>query len=385
MKKTKLLFVVIMILSVLFVPACGDSIVEEPFVQKTYDSKIDYIGNNLTKSENVKNITEYASIEAYAMSDIHNDILWIEEEIFDFDAETVKSFCNKIDRVIVLSNTSKDVLIKQITGADSFVTETQADDSTFLGVLFTDIDEVETKDAIGLFAVKKEGSSCTDFLAFCSEYDYKARYQNENMITKYQQTQKLYDVFNVYNLNEKVYSVSYMTTVDFTNNPTQNANKTKYMYTIWSYNDVIPVNNKVSGFDAIVNVDKESYTVSYSPENDREFVKNENVSANFFYGRYYTASYDTPSDGIIKALYKGFGDTSAGWQISLLSGKKQEINYVYGSVNITGLADFISLSGEYTPSCKVIVQSIDKNGTEQSLEFGYNTFAWALKYDSEGK
>lgn len=382
MKKTRLLLAVIMTFAVLLVPACGNGDGEETFVQKIYDVKIDYIGDNLIKSENVKNITEYSSIDEYIKSDTHNSVLWIEDRVSDFNAETVKSFVAETDRVIVLSDKSKDGVVKQITDATLIARETPADGGDFAGVMFSDISESENKDAVGLYAAKT-GGTYTEFLAFCSEYDYKARYQNENMITEYQKTQKLYDVFNVYDLDEKVYAVSYMTTVDFTDNPTKNANKTKYMYTVWNYTDIIPVNNRVSGCDAIVTVNDDSYTVSYSPENDREFVKNEDISANFFYGRYYKASYNTPSDGIIKALYKGFGDTCAGWNISLLKGKKQEANYVYGSLNITGLADFISLSGYYTPSCKVTVRSISQDGTEQTLEFGYNTSATALNFESE--
>lgn len=385
MKKKKSLIAAIMILTLLFVPACNDTTVKVP-QSKAYDVKVDYIGNSIMSSENVKNITKYESVKDYIASEVQNSVLWIEDSVSDFDVETVRVFMHSKDRVIILSNDSKNDIIGLITDEALPIEETQCDESSFLGVMFVNIADSEKKSSVGLFADKSSANENIDFLAFCSEYDYKSKYQNENMITEYQKTQKLCDIFNVYNSSERVYAVSYATIVDFTNNPTQNANKTKYMYTLWNYTDVIPVNNSVAGFDSIVDVKEDSYVVSYSPESDREIIVGENVSANFFYGRYYTASYNTPSEGCISALYKGYGDVKAGWKIALTKGKKKTENYVYDSVNLTGVADIISLSGSYTPSCDVVVDSTDAFGNKQELTFGYNVNIQSLKYeDANGK
>lgn len=378
MKKINLFLLATVILSILFVPACSNNIPEEP-IEKFYNINVDYIGNNSVDSENVANITEYKSIEEYTNAQKHNSILWIEDTIADFDAEKVRTFMDSCDRVIVISATSKESVVKQITGNALYANENRTENDTFLGVMFADVNESENKDAIGLFNVCNDGKN-TDFFAFCSEYDYKSRYQNKNMITEYQKTQKLCDVFNAYNLNENAYAVSYITIVDFTDNPTQNANKTKYMHTVWNYTDVIPINSGISGFDSVVSLDTDSYTVSYSPENDREIVVDEDVSTNFFYGRYYTASYKTASEGIIKSLYKGFGDVKAGWSIALTKGKKKEENFVYSSVNLTGIADIISLSGHYTPTYSVVVYSKDYDGNKNELKFGFNVDAFSVKY-----
>lgn len=380
MKKKKSLIAAIMILTLLFVPACDDTTAKMP-QPKTYDVKIDYIGSNIMNSENVKNITKYESVKDYIASEKQNNVLWIEDSVSDFDVEYVKAVMNSKDRVIILSNASKDGVISLITDETLPMEETQRDGSSFLGVMFVNISESEKKSPVGLFADKSNANENIDFLAFCSEYDYKSKYQNENMITEYQKTQKLCDVFNAYNSSESVYVVSYATVVDFTNNPTQNAHKTKYMYTLWNYTDVIPVNNSVAGFDSVVDVKEDSYVVSYSPESDREIIVGENVSANFFYGRYYTASYNTPSEGCISALYKGYGDVKAGWKIALTKGKKKTENYVYDSVNLTGIADVISLSGSYTPSCDVVVDIMDASGNKQEVTFGYNVNVQSLKYE----
>lgn len=380
--KRFLLAAIIMVLSLLLVPACDDGN-DDTFHPKEYSVKVDYIGTDKMLSENVKNINVYTSVEAYVVSDTHNDVLWISDDIYDFDADTVRSFLKTNDTVIVLSTSSKSDVISSIMGTDAGVTETQQEKSFPLGVMFTNVTDSEGKEAVGLFTKKQELGANIDFLAFCSEYDYGARYQSENMITEYQKTQKLNDVFNVYNLREKAYAVSYMTIVDFTDNPTVNANKTKYMYTLWSYTDVVSVNNRVSGFESVVDTGKDSYVVSYSPESDRKIAKGEDVSANFFYGRYYKASYATPSEGMITSLYKGYGDVKAGWKIALTEGKKGTENYVREPVNLTGIADIISLTGCYMPSCNVVVYSLDSLQNKQELTFGYSVETYSAKLNDK--
>lgn len=372
-----------MVLSLLLVPACNNNDVEGN-KHREYSIKVDYIGTESILSECVKNITVYSSVEEYVTSGTHSKVLWIACDVYDLEAEMLRTFLDENDTVIILSDASKADIINAVTGENMITTEAQQEGCLSLGVMFTNVTGSDDKDVVGLFTQNSELGANTEFLAFCSEYDYRSRYQDKNMITEYQKTQKLSDTFNAYNLKEKAYAVSYMTIVDFTDNPTVNANKTKYMYTLWSYTDVISVNNRVSGFESVVDTGKDSYVVSYSPESDRKIAKGEDVSANFFYGRYYKASYATPSEGMITSLYKGYGDVKAGWRIALTNGKKKDENFVRGTVNLTGVTDIISLTGLYAPSYSVKICSFDDYFDEiQELSFGYSVETYSAKLNDK--
>ncbi len=380
MKNKRIFLTITMILSLLFVPACDNNI--DGYKHREYSINVDYIGTESILSECVKNITVYSSVEEYVTSGTHSKVLWVACDVYDLEAEMLKTFLDENDTVIVLSDASKADIVNAVTGEDMITAEAQQEGCFPLGVMFTNVTGTDDKDAVGLFTQNSELGANTDFLAFCSEYDYRSRYQDKNMITEYQKTQKLSDTFNAYNLKEKAYAVSYMTIVDFTENPTINANKTKYMYTLWSYTDVISINNSVSAFESVVDTGKDSYVVSYSPDTDREFAKGEDVSANFFYGRYYKTSFQTPSEGLITSLYKGYGDVKSGWRIALTKGKNNDENFVRGSVNLTGTADIISLTGLYAPSYSVKICSVDNfYNARQELSFGYALSMQSERYE----
>lgn len=320
---------------------------EDVYRQKTYDVNVDYIGENYKPSENVKGVLQYADSKGYDVSGAA-DTIWIEED--KADADFIKSALNSKKTVIIIAGESADAdaLAKKFT--DKTVKEAPEGELFFEGLLLTEITDSEY-DAVGLYCSDRNASQ-TEFLAFCSEYNYSARYQGNVLMTEIMSdAQVIKNCFNVVNFSEQAYAVMFSTLADYKDNPTGGTDPYRYEYTLMNYAEVICVKGKSSGFNSAVYAGGDGMTVKPCPSEDIAFDSAVNVSVNFLFMRNFKTVFNTDYSGVIKPVIKG-RDSLMEWRIACTDKKKNEIKS-YNSKNFTGAADCVNTDGIYTPSFEV--------------------------------
>ncbi len=381
MRNFKYLFMaVLMLFSAMLASGCGGT-EREVYEPKKYDIAIDYVGGGLQPSQNVEKVSVFANLQAYKASGSINNTVWVEQSVADYDPEYIMELTKTKNKVIVISNGMGKVdMIKELTGKQ-LRPETQ-EGYSFVGLLFADVTEADEKDPVGIFT-KESAHSQTDFLAFCSEYEYRERYQDECMVTEYQntdnqQTEKYKDYLNVFNISEQVYSVSYITMVDFTSNPDWIRDEPKFSYTMWSYADVVPVKSMASGFDNVISVSN-AYTIGYCFEFDVEMTKGAEVGCNFFYGRMFKAVENPLHDGYVKALYKEYNEPYTGWRIRYTNEDDTE-HYTYKHVYLTAAADFLSDNGHYVLEDCVTIYAVNELGEQTEYTYTVGVDEWAIAW-----
>ena len=354
-------------------------------VDVEYTKPIDYVGTSYQPSENVKNVSVYSTLDQYQSATVKNAILWVEEGVQGFELNNALQIAQGVDTLVIISQRSKPELIEAVTGEPT--REVAVEGYEPCGILITEVDNIEGKDIVGLYSSEYQFSN-TQMYAFASEYDHKNAYQGDTMVTKYQDTEKYRDYLNIFNLGDLAYSVNYTTLVDFIENPTINTTENgtvyKFMHTIWMYNEVVPVNGAVSGFKSLLDMDKDSYLVSFSPDRldgtaDRVFEAGEDEDANFFYGRTFKTVRGAKADGYINALYKGFGETHSGWEI-FYTDKSDKPVYQYQPIGLYCVTDSISVYGHYMPTAKLELDIKDANGVKSDWSVLIPINEWAIAW-----
>ncbi|MBP3348671.1 MAG: hypothetical protein J6L92_07945 [Clostridia bacterium] len=380
-KKTALILAVLLIAS--FFGGCGGNEVEK-YEPAVYNIRADYIGSGYTQVENVHGVTVYDSIEAHKNAEQRAKSVWIEDTVADYDVEYVRELIDECDSVIVLSDTDKKTLLNSVTGEAT--REKAQTDYDFVGMLFADI-AWDGGDYVGIYSKDGENSK-SELLAFCAQYPFKSEYYyKDDVITEYEKTQKLKDCFNVFDMAGQAFAVSYVTFVDYPENPTISSSmgelKYKFRGTIWSRTEIVPREGKSSGMTSVINAGGEGYFIGYAPEGinsdpDIKIKKGENVVSNFLYGRTVDTVKDPHSDGVIEVLYKGFGDVSSGCQ--LFFEDKSDVEYrSYKPFNLTVTADLIDLYGHYLSDCRVEFKT-EKDGVTTDWRFTVALDEWALAW-----
>lgn len=342
---------------------------------KTYELNADYIGNNFKSSENVTGISVYENVSQYNESKSKNDIVWIEYTAADSDY--IKTLINEKKTVIVLSENDRGSLMQELTGIAP--RDSVEDGLCFIGLLFTDITE-SGNDVVNLYCTDNKESQ-TEFLAFCTLYEYSEKYQGTNMVTDIQATEVLKDSFNGFNLAGQAYSVIMATLVDFLDNPTKTGDNYEFEYTVLSFADVVSAGGKFSGFDMSIEAGSDGWTLKTCPEADIEFAEGTDMRRNFLFMRLFNASFDVERKGIIKPLIKGFGTDEMTWRIAALDKNDKEIG-IFASQNMTGAVDFMNTTGRYKPACKVLLTT-DYEGSSFGWDYGVYIDEWAIVWGDD--
>ncbi len=359
----------------------GVELIKE-WVPHTYALSADYIGTGYKASENVTGVNVFEDTAAYEASPNKSANVWIEESAAD--ADYIKALINDKYRVVVIAKGSDySELAGALTGKE--YTETVDPELAFVGLVFADI-SADEPEPVALYTKDKDASQ-TDFIAFCSEYDYKSRYQGKNIETEFLGVG--YVIKNAYiavNHGEEAYSVTFGTISDYRSNPYKAEGEWRYMYSMLVYSDVVCINGKSSGFDLGIVTGEDAWTIAVSPENDPMiFTPKTDMYRNFLKKRYFDASKDMNYDGALTPLVKGnFGETKMEWRIAATKNEEEELA-LYNPKNMTGAVDCVTRNRNYTPTVTLRFLTENRNGgtTECSLSLNFDVLSEYVTDDSE--
>ncbi len=332
---------------------------------KTYSVNVAYIGNGYQPSENVTGVTVYSTVSEYNAAAAEHSAVWVEYGFDAVNADFVRSLISSKSIVAVLSDKDRKTLTKELSSYD--VADSVSDNLDFRGLLFSKV-MGETVSDIGLYS--KGESSMTDFLAFCTQYPFAARYQGDTMVTETKKSVMNSNFFNAVNFSDDAYSVSYLTIAEYKDNPVLTENGVRCEYTVLAYTDVVNVKGKSEGFTCRVNGGETSILIGYSPNQEIYYVKDTDMKQNFLYRRYFNASVDMEySAGLINPIIKDLRGEYCEWEISTLS-RTLPIK-TYCSNNLSVACDFTNSTGYYLPSCRISFVS-DTDG--QSNPYYYTVY-----------
>lgn len=372
----KIICILLSLMIVLFACGCGGKTLEkrEPTI---YTADIAYIGHDYIENKNVMNVTVFKTLDEFNKASKGKDSIWIEEDILFDNMDNVKDLMGKTKSLFIISSSDKNALYEKITGEK--LREKITCESNFLGLLFTR-GNGDKYDAVGVYGGKEN----TEFMAFASLYDYASYYQGNTIKTDVYKTDKLADSFNVFDINGNAYAVSYMTIVDFVDNPSYSGGKYKFQHTVMQTTAVYPYtsDNIVNEFTTKINSGENSYIIAFAPEDEYDIEKNTENTYNFFFKRYFDISKDVKYKGVVRSFEKSFGAESASWSLLVLDKKNREI-YTSDQRNITSALDIINTEGHYIPSYCMNLTINNGAGDVYSYEFTVEMNQWAIAWDDD--
>ena len=358
------------------------------FEQKTYDCEIANIGQSRS-SDHVLNLSNYASVEEYMSNDEEAEVIWVDDTVLEKEAQSVNELISSGKRVLVITKESAGDILN-VLGSQAQIPVSVEGDVAQVGLLFDGVAGEESADCVVLYAAEADESQ-VDFFGFCSSYDFAGKYQGSSMLTSRMEAVKMKDVFAAYNFAEESYAVSYGTIVDYMDNPSYSNDifldeyVFKFLYTICTFSEVIPINEKTSGITSTIAAGDSGYVVNTCPDMGFEFDANTtDTRHNFLYDRYIDVASGFFDEGQVITLEKGYRAENASWQIVTMNNKTDKLKYSYGAQNLTAAADFTNTTGHYLP--KISIEITTGEGDEQcvwsaSMSIDEWAFVWEGEYD----